>query len=113
MQLVDFDSDEAYVARLTTAGGFGYIGRHVGMLIAMSTLCCGVGLLISMAVGIGVKWILIGRRHEGSYDWDQRCVPRAATQLVSRVLAARTVPLPAPRGRAIARALSCGLAAPT
>ena len=91
VQLVDFDSDGAYVARLETADGFRYIGMHVGVLVALSALCAGLGLLISVAVGIGVKWILIGRRREGAYDWDQRCgcAPRPSRARA----AARTPPL--------------------
>jgi hypothetical protein len=69
--MMDFDSEDMYYAKIDPRKGILVILRFVGTLIGYCCLFRLASLMLAAAAGIAYKWLLIGRRKVGEYDWDK------------------------------------------
>jgi acyl-CoA synthetase (AMP-forming)/AMP-acid ligase II/acetyltransferase-like isoleucine patch superfamily enzyme len=66
-----FESEEMYAAKVDPKLGALVITRYVFTVVGYCVLFRAFALTLASAAGVGYKWVLIGRRKPGAYDWDK------------------------------------------
>merc|ERR1712070_312914 len=66
-----FESEEMYAAKVDPKLGALVITRYVFTVVGYCILFRAIAVSLASCAGIGYKWLLIGRRQPGEYDWDK------------------------------------------
>jgi len=65
-----FEDDSMYEAKTDPVKGMFMILKHIATVIAYCTLYQFLAQPVAVAMGVSYKWALMGRRAEGSWNWD-------------------------------------------